>query len=157
MNAPALKEFRLVWDIRAGGTRFQSRVVLTKKENLRQSFIGTVLHRDRIILEWIKRVCCFLDMRLCCVTSGLFTTYSLGAKFSVTNCVRLTPTRQLEPANVIPYCYESYMKYLYYLLITISSYTWLVWPMDVLAVLITTAGICLAGLCAPDGLDVILW
>ena len=36
---PALKEFRLVWDMRAGGTRFQSRVVLTKKENLRQSLL----------------------------------------------------------------------------------------------------------------------
>ena len=29
--------------------------------------------------------------------------------------------------------------------------------MDVLALLITTAGIGLAGLCVPDGLDVILW
>ena len=65
-------------------------------------------------------------MRLCCVTSCLFTTYSLGAKLSVTNCVRLTPTRQLEPANVIPYCYASYMKCLYYLLIAIISYTRLV-------------------------------
>ena len=33
---PALKEFRLVGDMRAGGTMFQSRVVLTKKENVRQ-------------------------------------------------------------------------------------------------------------------------
>ena len=36
---PALKEFRLVWDMRAGVTRFQSLVVLTKKDNLRQSLL----------------------------------------------------------------------------------------------------------------------
>ena len=28
-----------MWDMRAGGTRFQSRVVLTKKDNLRQSLL----------------------------------------------------------------------------------------------------------------------